>query len=624
VSLLFQLVFTTKCRNTHHRLAMDALRHLRGADAERWTDLLLHYHGVYLAGSKAPDDQFKDFTNHVLHVGDKEWGGAIGAARRWYAATVDALRRHSWCDAAYSAGVLSHYFSDPFMPLHTGQSAAEPVVHRALEWSIAKSYGELQHILEFDQGGYPHVLVPRRDDWLAHMIRQGAREANTHYQTLIDHYNVAAGARDPLAGMDQECKDRVARCLGSAVVGLARVLERAFAEAAVEPPRVENTLAGFFAALTTPLRWVTNQMHDLHQRLVVEAIYDEYQRTGKVQENLPEDERVVRQWYAEEILKVPLSQLESEPTPAPGQKHGTGAAERPAIDRLITAPALEGGGSRSPLATYRRSRPVLGRGWRSTRSARSSRNDSSAAPRASATSTEQSAASGSRARLRRFDVVSPSTVARPDADDSNVASSDASPAAIETTTQSAAGSGALASSLAPTPRGEPRTNDPSPESSSQLPTDSSSAGTEVPRFRLDVNRPIVDAPAIGNRTAERLLAAKVRTVGDLLASDPDELASRLKHKHTTPDLIRAWQAAARLVCRIPGLHGHDAQLLVACGITEPEEIVAFSPAELLELIAPLAASSEGKQMLRGSRPPDAAEAANWIQWARASRALQAA
>ncbi len=587
MSLLFQLVFTSKCRNTHHRLAMDALRHLRGADAEQWTDLLLHFHGVYLAGSKAPDDQFKDFTNHVLHVGDQEWGGAIGAARRWYATTVDALRRESWSDAAYAAGVLSHYFSDPFMPLHTGQSSAEPAVHRALEWSIAKSYGQLQHILQYDQGGYPHVIVPRREDWLAHMIRQGSREANAHYQALIEHYNVAAGARDPLAGMDQECKDRVARCLGSAVVGLARVLERAFAEAAVEPPRVENTLAGFFAALTTPIRWVTNQMHDLHERLLVEAIYDEYQRTGKVQENLPEDERVVRQWYAEEVLKVPLAQLDAEETLVPGQKHGTGVAERPVIDRLIAAPVLEGGGINAQVPMYRRRRPAFSRGLRLTRAARSNGDSLDDAARANAIAAEQDAAASPRARLRRFDVVSPSPAVS--VDDARLAAAD------------------------------------SDTSSAPLSDDTASPSTdEVPRFRLAPNSSIVDAPAIGNRTAQRLLAANLRTVKDLFEADPDDLAARLKHKHTSADIIRSWQASARLACRVPGLYGHDAQLLVACGLTDPEEIASFSPAELQELIAPFAASPEGKQILRGSRPPDVAEVSRWIEWARASRSLQAA
>jgi hypothetical protein len=44
-----------------------------------WRNLLLHYHAEYLGGAKAPDEVFKDFKNHVLHVREKEWGGAIEA-----------------------------------------------------------------------------------------------------------------------------------------------------------------------------------------------------------------------------------------------------------------------------------------------------------------------------------------------------------------------------------------------------------------------------------------------------------------------------------------------------------------------------------------------------------------
>ena len=82
-----------------------------------------------------------------LHVQDNYWGGAVKTAQLWYKLTVDALKLGDWKEAAYSAGVLSHYVSDPFMPFHTGQTEAEGKVHRACEWSIAQSYVELRNIL---------------------------------------------------------------------------------------------------------------------------------------------------------------------------------------------------------------------------------------------------------------------------------------------------------------------------------------------------------------------------------------------------------------------------------------------------------------------------------------------
>jgi hypothetical protein len=356
VSLLFRTIFATACRGTHPRLALDALRHLRGGDADRWGDLFLNYHAEYLAGSLAPDNQFKDFQNHVLHVAEGGWGGAITAARRWYGQTVDALRRQAWPEAVHAAGVLSHYFSDPFMPLHTAQSETETIVHRAIEWCIFKSYGELQHILDWDQGGYPRVEAPRGGDWLARLMQQGAELAHEHYQAVIDHFDLAAAVRDPLTGMDQECKDRIARCLGTAVVAFARVLERAVTEAAVEPPLVEITIQGFFAALACPFRLLASQMHDLHERLVIESIHDEVQRTGKLLVNLKEDDRAVRRYYAEEVLKIPLTELDAQPAGLAGTLYGQGATWRPNPNRLITSPVIDNRTGPASLLRFRGSR----------------------------------------------------------------------------------------------------------------------------------------------------------------------------------------------------------------------------------------------------------------------------
>jgi hypothetical protein len=339
VSLLFSVVFRSVCRSTHHRLVLDALRLLRGADAERWSDLFLAHHGELLRGSTAPDERFKDFRNHVLHVEENGWGGALVEVRRWYGRTVDALRSRQWDEAAYSAGVLSHYFADPFMPLHTGQSEEETPVHRALEWSVAHSYGELQHLLEHEQGGYPELEAPPREDWLERMVQAGAELAHTHYQAVIDHYDLARAVRDPLAGMDAECRSRLATCLGHAASGLARVLERAFAEAEVEPPVVETTLQGFFVGLTAPLRWLTHYVADLNERLAIEAIYDEVQRTGKVVRNLREDDREVRKLHAEEVLRVSLHQLDHRPARLSGALYQSSREEPRYPNRLITTPA---------------------------------------------------------------------------------------------------------------------------------------------------------------------------------------------------------------------------------------------------------------------------------------------
>ena len=139
MNLLFRIVYAAHASGTHHKLALDALRHLEAMDADMWQRLFLQHAKLYLEGAKAPDIDFKDFKNHVLHTRDGYWGGAPEKVRSWYNHLVEALALEDWPTAAYCAGVLSHYYTDPLQPLHTAQSEAENNVHRAIEWSISKA-----------------------------------------------------------------------------------------------------------------------------------------------------------------------------------------------------------------------------------------------------------------------------------------------------------------------------------------------------------------------------------------------------------------------------------------------------------------------------------------------------
>ena len=66
MSLLFRIIYAAHAKGTHHKLALDALKQLTSPDAERWQRVFLKHAETFFAGSKAPDDQFKDFKNHVL------------------------------------------------------------------------------------------------------------------------------------------------------------------------------------------------------------------------------------------------------------------------------------------------------------------------------------------------------------------------------------------------------------------------------------------------------------------------------------------------------------------------------------------------------------------------------
>lgn len=368
-STLFNVLFAWKCSSTHHKLALDALNHIRGDAADNWRNLCLKNIETYLDGSKAPDNKFKDFKNHVLHVRENYWGGAIAATQKWYEAVVTALRAKKWGDAVYAAGVLSHYYTDPIQPFHTAQSEAEGIVHRAAEWSIACAYRELTDILEADLGGWPDVSVPTGPDWLAQMVKSGADVANPHYQACIDHYDLKSGVKDPPTGLDQEMKDRIARLIGHAVVGYARIMERALTEAQVVPPATGITLLGVMAQVTIPVFWITKKLKDNREKAIVEAAFKEFQATGKVIDTLTDDDFTIRAAHADEVLKKPLEQLDNEPAGPIGTAHGIGAPARPRPSRSgptkpeVTKPAAEGPGpvltpSTAPSAARPATSPV--------------------------------------------------------------------------------------------------------------------------------------------------------------------------------------------------------------------------------------------------------------------------
>jgi hypothetical protein len=158
----------------------------------------------------------------------------------------------------------------------------------------------------------------------------------------------------------------------------------------------------------------------------------------------------------------------------------------------------------------------------------------------------------------------------------------------------------------------------------QYQTDQASHGDDSLRFFLNRDSFVVDAPSIGARMAERLHAIGIETVNDLLNARPETVAQELGHRRIGADTVLQWQQQAQLVCRVPMLRGHDAQLLVAADITTPEALAACDPVELFEIIDPIARGNEGKRILRGGRLPDLAEITDWINYGQQHRALMAA
>ena len=144
------------------------------------------------------------------------------------------------------------------------------------------------------------------------------------------------------------------------------------------------------------------------------------------------------------------------------------------------------------------------------------------------------------------------------------------------------------------------------------------------RFYLEMNDSIERAPSIGPKTAERFEAIGIKTVADFLSANPELTARRLKRRRIKAETVREWQRQTTLAVRIPWLRGHDAQILVACGVLDPERLGGMDAAALWSIIQPFSDTSEGKRIIRNGKAPDRAEVEDWICWAQRARQLRAA
>jgi hypothetical protein len=570
MNLLFRIVYAAHARGTHHKLALDALRNLGCPDHDLWQRLFLAHAKLYLEGSKAPDDDFRDFKNHVLHTRDGFWGGAPEKARSWYQHLVEALALKDWPTAAYCAGVLSHYYTDPLQPFHTAQSEAENNIHRAAEWSISRAYDELYHLGARD---FPGVMVelPNDPNWLVQLLCQGAERANGYYEKLIAHYDIQRGVTDPPAGLDRVAKRIVAEMIRYAYLSFAAVLDRAIEEADVPAPDIGLTAATLLAALEIPVKLLARRIADAEDRRTIESIYDELLATGTVEANLPEDDRVVRALHAREVLaqRPPQPQV-SKVFPFRPREQVVTRVDRARVARQASdaAPAeiipLRAAPQPAPAAAAMAPAPFA-EDYRITRapmlhlvSSRPGEDGARASLRARAGLTD---------RLERVSVP---------------------PARVPE-----AGRG-------------------------QGTADSVEANDR--RFHLTPDHDVVDGPSIGPKTAERLRPHGIATVRDLLKADPEALSVLVNARHITPEAIAGWQDQARLMCSVPGLRGTHAQLLVGAGYHSAGAIADAEPDKLCADVLAFAATAAGQRLLRNGDPPNIEKIKGWLEAARSMRA----
>ena len=592
MSALFRIIYAAHANGTHHKLALDALNHMQRPDAEAWRRVILKNIEKYLEGSKAPDNTFKDFKNHVLHVGENYWGGAPEKVVEWYSRTVEALRAEQWSDAAYAAGVMSHYYTDPCMPFHTGQTEAENSIHRATEWSINRSYNKLRKIGE---DRYGLINVPRRtsENWLKEMTCDGAESSHRYYEKLIAHYNLRRGVVVPEEGLDEVSQNFVAELLIYAAEGFGILLDRAFGEADVAPPDVGLTLETFIATLKIPSKWIEKKLSNAEDRKLVQAMYDELQATGRVDATLTEDDRTIRDLHAAEVLAPKLAKRSAKRAERVPVRPDEFLAPIAPVEIAPAEPAPIAKSTAAPEAKIRQTKssvPV-------TQSLPRYEPDIEPVRTAPATATATVMPSKITATPLTASATPPTAKAAPVA---------ANPAPI----------------APPVAVAEPEivTEPVSVSTVTPMPETSTAAAREQ-RTYLAASDPLEDAPSIGPKMAERFALLGIHTVADFIGHDPHDMAELLDDNRFDGEVLADWQDQAQLVMDIPGLRGGGAQLLVGAGYRSIHAIAEANPVDLSADVLTFAVSSDGKRILRDGTPPDLEKIKTWV--ASATEALAA-
>ena len=486
------------CKSTHHFFAVDALYAVPSDRGQTLVRLLLANYNDYLKGAKDPDNVFKDFENHVLHVTDGYWGGAAKTAEKWLATSLSLLSSSKWKEAAYAIGVLSHYFTDPFMPLHTAQSPRETIVHRPLEWSVCCAYSEIFNAA-CNNSQLEYFALQSGSDWIKDGVLRGATMANKFYEPLIDDYDMNESRRNPKLALGTDSKRMLAQLFTWVITGWGEVIERLANESSAQIPEMSLTLPTLVAGIQVPMKKVVAAIESVEQRREVEKILDEYQRTGKVVRNLT----------LEQVTVKKIRELKPNMRPAPSELPRIVEVPKP-TQRIAT------------LATVKSDAPLL---------------------------------NGSKPQF------------------------------------------IVSSQSEPKQTNQPVNESPKPSAR---------------RSKLTATSPIVDAPAIGPKTAARFNAIGYHTVGDLIDGDPEKISQLLETKWITVRLVAQWQDQALLACKVERMTATGSGLLVLAGIRTAEELTKQTASEIHAKLHVAAQSAEGQRLLRDQPPPPLKTIQGWV------------
>lgn len=599
MQMISRVLRATHCRSTHHYFALDALKQLKTPPAQRLGRLLLKYHDEYLDGAKAPDTRFKDFHNHVIHVDENNWGGAAQKCQEWIETALEHFNKSQWKRAAYACGVLSHYFTDPLMPLNTAHCPDHSAIYRPLEWSVFQAYNEIYQISQQELSSAEFQFA-NDERWIYKASLAVAQVSKQHVESISQNYYLTAATRAPDFGLNAQSRRIFATLFTLAIDGWAAVLSRLADEIKVDLPATSLRLPSVLAAVDMPLAWIVSRISYSSERRAVAATIKEYERAGVVRNHMAQEVRAIQrakdagskitvhqpaetgqpELTRQTSIEEPSISSETNPSRAISDTTQSEATWNPKQSRRLAAIVLPDDASQPgpiPAATTESSQVFPNH--------------------ESETDLDPPIfLSLSEARARLMGTI-------PHAPSEQITS----PLVVANGTSS---------------RDNPLSMDEHAISKTQ--PASTVDSTAVDSQRVYPGSPLIEAPSIGPKTAKRFEKVGIRTIDQFTSRNPDDLESLLATRWITASLVADWQDQARLVCEVPELTGVRAQLLVAIGCRTAWQLRTSNAPTLVAQLSQFCQTAEGQQILNSSDTPNVVEVASWIESARSHARSKAA
>jgi len=185
---------------THYFIVNEAVDNIAN---DSWADAFEYYTKDLLSGSVAPDVLWQDWDNHLYYPETGE-GNAPASAAKWYDFARANFTSENWEDGFFAAGVMSHYFSDPCIPVHTD---ALWDGHSAYETDINNNLGS------FILGVSVEGLVNN----VSQLVVDSATYSHQYYDMIYDAYPTGD---DEAIETNSTIKSLTEDCLDLAIEGL--------------------------------------------------------------------------------------------------------------------------------------------------------------------------------------------------------------------------------------------------------------------------------------------------------------------------------------------------------------------------------------------------------------------